>query len=425
MILRARAVVLATVLGAAASSPAAAQQPAAEILVDPDLTVGAGASIGASIGELAARGEDRAVPHRLFAECVDDESNPYRPIAWCGGRRAANISYRLAKHVLFDAPQERLLLVFVHEVFGHGARLRERFDGPIGYHIEPPPPYGGGSGATSFVFDREPTPYEELTVAAGGMESTSVVAAIVADGAFADRTMHPRDALRYLTFELDPLLYIASNEDKAGHDVGDFLRTYNGLALATGADPLTQGRLRRESLIGLANPMVAFAAYGIARYWWNGDTNVAVPAFSLAGVRYLPMFRYRLTPFGTEWSLVNAFGGRVRATEVELRLGRSLQTRPWGVGVRQHDVATWRGWAVDAAADFWSQPPVDGSDPGSLAFDPRAGARVRGRVRHPFIPGGSRATFIVDVGFKTGGFVPGEPLRGGVVARAGIGVPLP
>jgi len=273
-------------MAAAASPPAAAQQLAADVLVDRDLTVGAGASIAAAIGAIVARGEDKAVPHGLLAECAD-EPNPDRPSGNCGGRRAANIAFRLAKHVFFDAPQEQLLLVFDHEVFGHGARLRERFDGPIGYHIQPPSPYGGGNGVTSFVLDREPTPYEELAISAGGMESTGVVAALMAERALADQTWHARDALRYLTFELDPLLYIAgtNDEEEAGHDVGDFLRTYNIAAAAAGARPLTPRTLRRESLIGLANPMLAFAAYGVARYWWNGATDVAVPALSVACTR--------------------------------------------------------------------------------------------------------------------------------------------
>jgi hypothetical protein len=36
----------------------------------------------------------------------------------------------------------------------------------------------------------------------------------------------------------------------------------------------------------------------------------------------------------------------------------------------------------------------------------------------------SQASVIVDVGVKSRGFVPGEPLRGGFVFRAGVGLPL-
>jgi hypothetical protein len=33
-------------------------------------------------------------------------------------------------------------------------------------------------------------------------------------------------------------------------------------------------------------------------------------------------------------------------------------------------------------------------------------------------------TVIIDIGAKAAGFVPGEPLGRGVVARAGVGLPL-
>lgn len=408
---------LVAAIGAAGASPAAAQQLASEVLVDRDMTVGAGATVGATIGGLVAHAEDATVPHRLFAE----EGT---------SRRTANFAYRFLKFVFFDTPQEHLLLVFDHEVFGHGARLRERFDGPIEYRIAAPEPYGDGTGATSFVFDREPTPYELLAVTAGGMESTGVAAATVAERAFVEQRMSPRDAYRYVTFELDTLRYIASTDEdeEPGHDVADFLHTYNDLATAAGAPTLSVRRLKREALISLANPIAAYAAFGVARYWWNGDTNIPVPAISVGGVRYLPLFRYRLTPFGTEWALVNAFAGRTHPTEVELRIGRATLSTPWGIGARQRRVAAFGGWTLDAAVDIWKQPPVDDTNPRRIVLDARLGGRVRGRLSHPVVPvwfSTSRASVIVEVGAKSGGYVPGEPLRGGIVARAGVGIPLP
>lgn len=405
---------LAAAIGAATSVPAAAQQLAAEVLVDRHLTVGAGASISAGIGEVVAHAEEKVIPDRLFAERG-------------GLQRTASVTYRLFKSAFFDVPQERVLLVLDHEVFGHGARLRERFKGPIEYTFSLPQPYGRGGAATTYVFDREPTPWEQLAISSAGMESTTVVASIVAERAFVNGSMQPRDALRYLEFEFDAPRYIASTGREGrepGHDVGDFLRTYNDLASAAGASALTADQLRRETLVSLVNPMAAFAAFGIARYWWNGATDVRVPALSFAGVRYLPLMRYRLTPFGTEWALVNALGGRVRPMEVELRVGRSPHDTPWGISFRQRDLAHLAGWTFDAAMDMWRQPPVDSTDARRITFDPRVGARVRGRVSHRFTPA-SGTTFIVEMGVKSGGYVPGEPLRGGIVARAGVGIPVP
>ena len=59
----------------------------------------------------------------------------------------------------------------------------------------------------------------------------------------------------------------------------------------------------------MASPMLGYALFGIGRYVWNGATDVAVPAMTIAGVRYLPMMRYRLTPYGTQWALENEFAG--------------------------------------------------------------------------------------------------------------------
>jgi hypothetical protein len=143
-----------------------------------------------------------------------------------------------SNRVFFDAPQEQLLLVFDHEVFGHGGRCAKRFHGPIEYTSRCRRHTAGGAGSTLFVLDRAPTAYEALAISAGGMESTSVVASIVAERAFVNGRMEPRDALRYLLFEFDTQSYIASTDSEgaeAGHDVGDFLKTYNDLAASAGA----------------------------------------------------------------------------------------------------------------------------------------------------------------------------------------------
>jgi hypothetical protein len=57
----------------------------------------------------------------------------------------------------------------------------------------------------------------------------------------------------------------------------------------------------------------------------------------------------------------------------------------------------------------------------------RLGAHLRGRLELPLMRvwfSADRATLIVDLGLKSAGFVPGEPLGGGFITRAGIGLPL-
>ena len=407
--------VSATVLLALTIARISAAQDAVPVLVDTDMTVGAGATITAGIGAAVARVEDMFVPARLFAE---------QGIA----RRAANITYRVLKLTYFDVPQEQWLMVANHELMGHGARLRERFAGPIGYTIDAPAPYGPGGGSTFFRFDREPSSYELLAISAAGMEANAVAARLVADAAFREARMRPRDAIRYLGFELDTLNYVLSTGDdpeEPGHDVSDFVQEYNALAASLGTPPVAPRTLRREVLVSLANPMLGFAVYGIGRYVWNGATDVRVPALTIAGVRYLPLVRYQLTPYGTEWALTNHLAGRGWPTRVDVRVGRSPGSRPWGVGIERLNVAALRSWRIDAGVELWRQPSIAGPDAPARAA--QLGIQVRGRAERPLVPvwfSSRRATLIIDAAGKTAGFVPGQPLRGGVVVRAGVGVPL-
>ena len=412
-----RALVVAAAVSAAAVSPVFADQTT-PVLVDADMTAGAGATVIVALGAAVSRAEDTVVPDRLFVER-----------GW--KRRTTNVGYRALKFWYFDVPQEELLLVVNHEVFGHGARLRELFDGRIGYRIDVPTPYGPGGGATFFNFDREPTYEDLLAVSAGGMEANGVAAGLMSHRAFLDRRMRPRDALRYLGFELDIVTYVLRTGDGSespGHDVFSFLQTYNEQADLAGAPSLTAQTLRREVLLGLANPMLGYAIFGIGRYLWNGATDVAVPAWSIAGVRYLPMMRYRLTPYGTR------VGARERACRTRPAhadrnpAGRAVEATPWGIGVRLDQLMTGRSWRSNLRVDLWRQPRIPESaseTPESTAVE--LGGAVIGRIERDLGRlwfGAEPATLVVDVGVKTNGFLPGERLQAGAVLRAGVGLPL-
>ena len=133
------------------------------VLVDRDMSAGSGATLVNAVGEAVAAIEDRFVPRRLFEE---------RGV----GRRTANIAYRTARLLLFDKPQEDWLLVANHEVFGHGARIRELFGGFVGYHLDAPEPYGDGGGVTFYELPDGFTVHELQAVSIGGMEVNGVAA---------------------------------------------------------------------------------------------------------------------------------------------------------------------------------------------------------------------------------------------------------
>ena len=385
-------VALAIALGPAAASSA---QPT-PVLVDRDMTAGAGATVTNAVGRIAAHAEDRFIPLRLF----EDQGR---------ARRGGNAAYRLAKLALFDEPQENWLRVANHEVFGHGARLRDLFDGHISYALPAPPPYGRGGGATFFEYDRLPTVEEALAVTVGGMEANYVLARALAQDALTTGQWHYRDARRYLYAEYDTIRYIlrTSELEPEGHDVGDFIHVYNDLATRVGEKTLSARALRRRALVSFANPLIAYSYYStFISYVWSGQTSAPVPMIRFGATRYLPMARFHLTSFGTEFVIDNAFVRNGRFFDVTVGAGHTIGARTWSVGVQQTQFALVKGWRLDGEATIWHRPEW-GEDVSATAW-----RQIAQRNRHV-------VAFVARAGHKTGGFKPGDPLYQGVFVRVG------
>jgi hypothetical protein len=369
------------------------------LLVDRDISPAAGATATITLGRLVAHAEDRFVPLRLFA----DQGKL---------RRATNASYRLAKLALFDDPQENWLRVANHELFGHGGRLRELFDGRVSYALPAPPPYGRGGGATYFSLDRTPTVEEILAVTVGGMEANRMMARFLTQDALTSGRWHYRDARRYLYAEYDTIHYIRGTNDheEEGHDVGDFLKIYNEVATADDAKTLNARTLRRRVLVGFANPMIVYSYYSaFISYVWSGHADAPVPMLHLGATRYLPMARFQLTPFGTEWVVDNAFVRNGRFIDATIRAGQTIGARTWGVGLQTTRLAAWKGWTFDGEGDLWHQPEWGGE----------MTATAHRQVTH--LPRSHETlALVVQAGYKTNGFLAGERIHQGGVVRIGM-----
>ena len=369
------------------------------VLIDSDMSPRAGASVTLAIGRVLARAEDRVVPTRLFIEKGKL-------------RRSANAGYRLAKLLLFDQPQANWLRVANHEVFGHGARIRELFaGGRVSYELPAPPPYGRGGGATSFEYTRLPTVEEALAVSVGGMEANQMLGLAIEKDALTAGDWHYRDARQYLYAEYDAIRYIGGVNDlePEGHDVGDFLRIYNDAAMQEKAKTLSARTLRRRALTSFANPMIVYAYYSTyVSYVWSGATESRLPMLHFGETRYLPMARFQLTPFGTQWRIDNDFVRNGRFADVTLYVGHTIGARTYGVGVQGTRLATIRGWTFDGRSVVWHQPQWGGEiEATAMREIPRLRRATRG------------VALVVQGGVKSDGFLAGEPIHQGGFVRIG------
>jgi hypothetical protein len=397
------------------SAASAQPSPPAVLLIDRDMTPAAGAADVLAVQRLLATFEDSVLPVRL------SESTP--------SRAALGIAYRVGKWAVLDLPQDSFLMVAAHEVFGHGARLREMDARGIGYEFRAPPPYGSGNAATSFedAVLRNASRADRLAIDTAGIEAQNVLADDIALQALARGSFSYRSAWLYAQSRVAGLLYIrsVSPQSEPGHDVAAFLSDFNDGCVPPVCTPLESQSLKRRALLMLADPMLAFSAYAFAAaYLVQGRPNSPVPMIPLPrGYGYLPSVGFAMTPYGTEWTTEHYIRAGSQLTKVSLRFGDKGAAKPWGLGVRANGIAVRDRVGIDLTADVWRQPPIGASaTTAALATGGLAEATVHVAIGNA--PRAPRFALLGQFGYKSGGFVPGERLRGGALVRVGLAVAL-
>jgi hypothetical protein len=396
------------------------------LVVDSYLTPAAGAETLLGVQHALASVEDRFLPLRIGQE-------RRRPAL------ALGILYRSAKFIALDMPQDHMLMVVAHEVFGHGARFREIGNGRIRYRFDAPIPYGEGGAVTHFNGEFPVSPLGLLVVETAGMEAQHVLANAIAERAIGRGRLHYREAWLYFESRLAAMSYVlgASDRSREGHDVADFLKTFKEACQAPCVPPRRR-EIQRRALVALADPLVYYSIYSFAAgYAGKGNVTSVVPMVPVGrGVRVLPSVAFQLTPHGTEWSTtltgVRGEGRGVKITRawlpavtlprmasVTVRVGDTGGSRPWGIGVRAADVASALGLRAAVALDLWRQPLVL-ADQTSAPL--RTGASATATMVVP-LPRRLRSQWMsgihVTAGYKDDGFVPGEMLSRGLVLRVG------
>ena len=284
------------------------------LLVDRDMSPAAGATATiARRSRFVAHVEDRFVPLRLVEDRGKLRSRRQR------GRTAwrSSPSLTIRRRTGSASPITRCLAT--------ARRLRELFDGHIGYYLPAPPPYGRGGGATFFEFDRPPTVEEVLAVTrrVGWKRTTSLARALAQGCDRARARWHYRDARRYLYDEYDTIRYIRGTRDaREGRARRRRLhpRLQRPLRRSSGEKRLSARHWRRNVLVVIRQPddRVLVTTAPLSRTVWSGNATAPVPMIHVGATRYLPMAHCHLTSFGTEFD---------RSTTRSCRNGRFYRRR--------------------------------------------------------------------------------------------------
>jgi hypothetical protein len=412
-----RGCILAILAFAVPSSTSAQTAIPYAVVFDSYMTPAAGAQDLVTLQHLTASAEDRWLPARLGTERSRSAL-------------AMGILYRSGKFFALDMPQDHMLMVVAHEVFGHGARFRELGEGSLRYGFDVPIPYGPGGAFTRFNGSFPISPLANMNASAAGIEAQHSLADAISERAVDRGQLHYREAWLYFESRMTAVSYIqsASAASEEGHDPSDFLHAFHE-ACTTPCAPATRKEIQRRSLLALADPLLYYALYGLTvSYIGNGSTTGPMPLLPVGGgVRIMPSLGYTLVPYGTEWTLRGAVqhegkarSGARRITNVSLRIGDTGASSTWGIGVRAGDVLRVRGVAIDLSIEAWRQPELLADQTSDAQH---TGVSAMGTLVLP-MPRALRSRWsegiLISAGYKSQGFVPGEQLSGGGVLRAGI-----
>ncbi len=340
-----------------------------------------------------------------------------------------NVAGRTAKFAFLDLPVDYFTMVFMHEWYGHGSRYRELNITGVDYGYEWPPPYGEGGGWASYYSSAgEYSTQERIGIWIGGLESQQVLNRIMRKRWMVDGTQHYREGWFYFWSFQNFMVYIQDALDLIeGQDTFNDPQAYTLLLNADNGYnsidnyPFSLTDLKQITNRGILDPFMWFSIYNnFISYLWGGKPVGKIPRLHLANIEYLPSMHIALTPFGVETNLENYLIINDDLYMLNFRFGEPTYYQSWGgFGFLAADIFNSSNLSSDLKIDLWEQPAlklggkeVETGGGIGYAFSLRTFYKL---TNMPMPMDG-----IMEVGYKTAGFLEGYPLDSALILMVGV-----
>lgn len=345
--------------------------------------------------------------------------------------KTGGITGRLAKYAFLDVPVDYFSIVIGHEYFGHGSRYREFDIEAIQYSFDLPPPYGfGGGGANKD--GALPVSYQELvSIWSGGLEIHPLINKNLSLRWIAKNEMNYREASQYFwSFQILWTYLQDTNEDifdgTSDNDIRAYIRFINSQAVYT--DPsiikMSVQDLKSKMMINAVNPFIFYSLYSIIKtYLWDGNISNEVATVNLGGLNYLPSLRAGLTPFGVEYYLDNYFRYKEMVGLINIRYGdQTIYDFGGGIGLLVQNIYSPSKFSFDINVNIWNQPGLKfGNDQAEIKGEGIGGAlSIRGYYDFP--DNKFPISAVVELGYKSVGFLEGYTLDSSPIFALGIAI---
>ncbi|MBN2362689.1 hypothetical protein JXL83_00995 [candidate division WOR-3 bacterium] len=391
------------------------------LLYDPNLTMISGCENIGAVHFAITRTEDELIKVKWF----DENTIP---------GKSAGLLVRFAKYAILDVPVDYFSVVFAHEFFGHGARYREFGIDNVHYAYDAPPPYGKGGGEASVsISGNIISQHELLGIWQGGIEAHSILNRNLGLRWMATKSIHYREAMQYFWSWQIKFRYIQDAENDLTKNVQDtdpraYVRILNEvMGYSDPAVPLfTVEKLKSMSRLDMINPFVVFALFiGLKTYLWDGNVSSGFPAIRFGKIEYVPVVRTGLTPFGLEYHLENYLSIGHRILLMDLRIGDHTFYKSWGgFGVVFRNIYSRDRFSADLNLDLWKQPDLRFDSIPGIEKGGGVGGAFSVRGYYDFTETDYPISAVLELGYKSVGFMEGYQLDATVLFRTGIGIKI-
>lgn len=317
-----------------------------------------------------------------------------------------------AGHLAVNYALSSYFAVFEHEVFGHGYRAREFNFSAIGYDIHI------ASGATwyySVDFNKLDI-YQQNALNAAGMEANTVLSQEIRQPWFFSERIDNRDAMFYLLNQLGQLRYVyrtSANNIQDGNDINNYIRGVNRYYGNTST--LSNPKMRAYILADLLDPALYYSLYGLGKYLVAGSEHVKMYMFDIYGYQYLPTMRTILAPYGIEFQLQNFIKNKKEQLfQINLRYGSNEDINTFGIDFNVAPIWHYKKYEFANYFSVWRQPKLIYAN--AAVAKQALGFAEFARLKYHCT---KKFALLVDMGYKTTGFLQGFILSNCAIVRLG------
>lgn len=351
-------------------------------------------------------------------------------------KKAAGISYRIAKLILLDVQGDGFIALAQHEVFGHGARFREFGFEKNSFNLNLYPPYGDGSGYARYGTLKEdwkyPTIQEDMAVNIGGVDGEMLLANNLSSQILLDDTLHYRQGLLYLIAQNNQLLYLWSTRYtkpeniSPGNDMANYVNVMNYLYSHSIDNIYDIKKLYNQSFISFVNPFQIYSAFSILyTYEIKGQKQLKkIPMIKFGNVRYLPALNYSLTPFGSQYHFVNYIRYKSMLFSGDFNLGDNTFNNFYGTSIEGYNIVDKKRITLNFHLDVWNQPELELDNYNITTKANKTGEAFKVDLMIRPYNRQNKLGIFIQTGYKTKGYIMGEPLAKSFILRYGLSLHL-